>query len=49
MAKKINFHLEKYEFMIPITKINNHGEKKETNALEQRLYTTEDFESEDET
>ena len=49
MAKKINLQLEDDVVMIAMTIITDDGENKGTYSVEQRLYTTEDFESEDET
>lgn len=48
MAKKINLQLGDDVVMIAMTIITDDGEDKGTYSVEQRLYTTEDFESEDE-
>ena len=47
MARKINLQLGDV-VMIAMTIITDDGEDKGTYSVEQRLYTTEDFESEDE-
>lgn len=49
MTRKINLQLEDDVVMIAMTIITDDGEDKGTYSVEQRLYTTEDFESEDET
>ena len=49
MARKINLQLGDDVVMIAMTIIADDGEDKGTYSVEQRLYITEDFESEDET
>ena len=49
MARKINLQIGDDVVMIAMTIITDNGEDKGTYSVEQRLYTTEDFESEDET
>lgn len=49
MARKINLQLGDDVVMIAMTIITDDGEDKGTYSVEQRLYTTDDFESENET
>lgn len=49
MARKIDLQLGDDVVMIAMTIITDDGEDKGTYSVEQRLYTTENFESEDET